>query len=170
MPVEMNYCMQCGAKLEKRFLEGEGEVPYCPSCADWRFPVFNTAVSMIVRDPKGRILLIKQYGKDSYVLVAGYVNKGEDAEHAVMREVREEMGLHVTSIHFNHSHYFAPSNTLMLNWTVTIKMECAHPNREVDSYAWFAPDEAREHVKHPSLAEEFLVGYLEQRWEFKDAR
>ena len=167
MPIEMNYCMQCGTKLEKKFLEGEGEVPYCSTCADYRFPVFNTAVSMIVRDPKGNVLLVKQYGRDSYILVAGYVNKGEDAEHAVAREVEEEMGLHITGLHFNHSHYFAPSNTLMLNWTVTIGDEAAHPNREIDSYAWFTPVEARRNIRQGSLAEEFLVGYLDQKWSFR---
>ncbi len=166
MPVEMNYCMQCGSRLESRFLEGEGEVPYCPECGDFRFPVFNTAVSMIVRNLEGQILLIKQYDRDAYILVAGYVNKGEDAEHAVCREVEEEMGLHVTSLHFNHSHYFAPSNTLMLNWTVTVKNETPHPNREIDSYAWFAPDEASANIRHGSLAEEFLLGYLRQEWKF----
>lgn len=41
--------MQCGTKLEKKWLESEGkEIPYCPTCKDYRFPVFNTAVSMIV--------------------------------------------------------------------------------------------------------------------------
>lgn len=165
-PVEMLYCMQCGTKLEKKFLKDEGEVPYCPTCQDYRFPIFNTAVSMIVRDPNGKILLIKQYGRDSYILVAGYVNKGEDAEHAVEREVREEMGLHIKSLTFNHSRYFAPSNTLMLNWTVTIDQEEAHPNWEIDSYAWFTPDEARKQIRQGSLAQDFLVGYLDQNWVF----
>lgn len=164
--VEMRYCMQCGTLLEKRYLKDEGEVPYCPTCKDWRFPVFNTAVSMIVRDPKGDILLIKQYGRDSYILVAGYVNKGEDAEHAVVREVEEEMGLHVRSLEFNHSHYFAPSNTLMLNWTVRIGQEAARPNWEIDSYRWFTPDAARANIRKGSLAEAFLVGYLDQHWSF----
>ena len=142
--LEMKYCMQCGTKLRPRFLEGEGEIPYCDTCADYRFPVFNTAVSMIVtNEDKSRILLIKQYSRPTYILVAGYVNKGEDAEHAVVREVKEEMGLEVISVHFNRSHYFKPSNTLMLNFTAVVKGD-----------------------RTPSLAGDFVQGYLTGHYEF----
>ena len=89
----MEYCMFCGTKLKDMELEGEGMIPFCGKCGEYRFPVFRTAVSMIViNKDKDRILLIKQYGRDRYILVAGYVNKGEDAEDAVCRELREEMG------------------------------------------------------------------------------
>lgn len=165
--LEMKYCMQCGTKLRSRFLEGEGEIPYCDTCADYRFPVFNTAVSMIVtNEDRSRILLIKQYSKPTYILVAGYVNKGEDAEHAVVREVKEEMGLEVISVHFNRSHYFKPSNTLMLNFTAVVKGDSPHPNREIDSYAWFSPEEAGKKVRTPSLAGDFVQGYLTGHYEF----
>ena len=76
--MEMKYCMQCGCKLDEKYLMGEGMVPYCPACQEFRFPVYNTAVSMIVMNKElDKVLLIKQYGRDSYILVAGYVNKGE---------------------------------------------------------------------------------------------
>ena len=108
MIMEMRYCMHCGHKLDEKYLMGEGMVPYCPECREFRFPIYNTAVSMIVMNKElDKILLIKQYGRDSYILVAGYVNKGEDAEDAVIREIREEMDLKVLECHFNRSHYFA---------------------------------------------------------------
>ncbi|MBR2703415.1 MAG: NUDIX domain-containing protein, partial [Oscillospiraceae bacterium] len=117
---EMNYCMQCGTRLHLRRHDTEGEIPYCDTCGEFRYPVFNTAVSMLVmNEAKDRIILIQQYGKPTYVLVAGYVNKGEDAEQAAVREVFEELGLEATSVLFNHSRYYPRSNTLMLNFTVT---------------------------------------------------
>ena len=165
--MEMNYCMQCGTKLVIRHHETEGEVPYCESCGEFRYPVFNTAVSMIVMDEaRERIILIQQYGKPSDVLVAGYVNKGEDAEAAAAREVREELGLTVKEVHFNHSHYFAPSNTLMLNFTVTVSEQEAHPNWEVDSWRWFSVEEARRSIKPNSLASAFLNGYFDGQYPF----
>ena len=89
----MEYCMECGTKLTERFLKNEGMVPFCEQCNAYRFPVFSVAVSMEVLHPdKDKVLLIKQYGKDRYILVAGYINKGESAEHTVVREVREEIG------------------------------------------------------------------------------
>ena len=160
---EMNYCMQCGTRLHLRHHETEEkDLPYCDSCGEFRYPVFNTAVSMLVmNESKDRIILIQQYGKPSYVLVAGYINKGEDAEHAAAREVYEELGLEVTSVSFNHSRYFPKSNTLMLNFTVTVPDTDAHPNWEVDNWRWFSAEEARQNIRHGSLAEAFLDGYLD---------
>lgn len=149
-----------------RPLKDEGMVPYCPHCETYRFPLFNVAVSMIVTNEKeDQILLIKQYGRNTYILVAGYVNKGEDAEHAVVREVKEEMNLDVHQVRFNHSHYFAKSNTLMLNFTAIVDGH-VYPNWEIDSYHWFSREEARKNIRPNSLAEAFLVGYLDGTYHF----
>ena len=168
MVPQMLHCMQCGEKLQMRYLPSEGkEIPYCEACGDFRFPVFNTAVSMIVTCPgTGRIVLIRQYGRPDFILVAGSVNRGEDAEDAVIREVREEMGLEVRKVRFNHSHFFAPSNTLMLNFTAEVESEEVHSDWEVDSYAWLSPEEARRQIRQGSLAQAFLEGALtgSYRW------
>ena len=162
------YCPECGTKLEMRFLQGEGEVPYCRGCGDYRFPVFSVAVSMIcLSRAHDRALLIRQYGRDAYILVAGYVGRGEDAEDACAREMREEMGLEVEEVRFNRSHYFAPSNTLMLNFTVTVdETQAPVTNGEVDSWAWFPLEEARAAIKPNSLAKAFLEGYITGRYAF----
>lgn len=99
------HCFECGTALIEKELEEEGIVPYCPKCQQYRFPMYNVAVSMIVMDEEtGKILLIQQYGKPSYILVAGYVNRGEAEEHAVVREVREETGLEVEHLRFNRTY------------------------------------------------------------------
>ncbi len=163
----MKHCSECGTELEEKYLENEGMVPYCPTCQQFRFPMFNVAVSMIVMNAsKDQICLIKQYGRDSYILVAGYVNLGEDAEDAVAREIKEEMGFEVTEMSFNHSHYFAKSNTLMLNFTAVVKDMEAHPNEEIDSFYWFTIDDGRKNIRPNSLAQSFLNGYLDQEWHF----
>ena len=88
----MKYCYECGTKLTEKFLENEGMIPYCETCQEFRFPIFSTAVSMEIFNPeKDKVLLIQQYGKKRNILVAGYVNKGESAEHAMVREVMEEV-------------------------------------------------------------------------------
>lgn len=162
---EMQYCADCGTKLEMKFLEGEGDVPYCPHCKAFRFPVFNSAVSMVVLNrEKDRILLIKQYGRDAYILVAGYISRGEAAEHAVVREVMEEIGIPVSILHFNKSEFFEPSNTLMHNFIcVSESDDISHlAPKEVDKATWFTFEEAREQVKQNSLARRFLLSFLEK--------
>ncbi len=161
---DQSYCPACGAKLSERHLDGEGFVPYCDQCAAYRFPQYNVAVSMIVRDTvTGRILLIQQYGRPAYILVAGYVNRGERAEDAAVREIKEETGMDAQRIHFNRTKFFEPSNTLMINFTATIRdASTLQPNAEIDRCKWFTPEEARENIKPGSLAAEFLNAYLNE--------
>ena len=160
----MEYCPFCGEKLVTRFHEEEErDVPFCPRCEDWRFPRYNAAVVMVIlREDREQMLLVKQNREDRYYLVAGYIDEGETAEHAVIREVKEETGLTVTSCRYSHSHYYEPSNTLMFCYVVTVAEGTFVPNREVDDAAWFSPNEVMgEHVpKHP-LAIELLkkAGY-----------
>ena len=157
-----NFCSECGTKLEYRFHMMENkEVPYCAACGDYRFPLFNVACSMIVMDPdRKKILLIKQYGRDKNILVAGYVNLGEDAENTVRREIKEELGVGVTDVRFNRTHYHARTNVLMLNFTVVLETEDVQPNKEIDSYNWYPIEEARREVWQGSLAHQFIEGYL----------
>ena len=159
-----NYCRECGTRLVPRELENEGIVPYCPNCEQYRFPQYNVAVSMIVvNEEKDEILLIQQYGRPSYILVAGYVSKGEALEDAVAREVREETGMTVSRIKFNRTQFFEKSDTLMCNFTAFVKDSSElDPNYEIDSFAWFTRDEARANIRPNSLAEYFLVSYLDE--------
>ncbi len=160
-----NYCRECGTKLVPRELENEGIVPYCPSCEQYRFPQYNVAVSMIVvNEENDEILLIQQYGRPSYILVAGYVSRGEALEDAVVREVREETGMTVSRVKFNRTQFFEKSDTLMCNFTAFVKDASElDPNYEIDACKWFTRDEARANIRPDSLAEWFLVSYLEEK-------
>lgn len=172
------FCRECGTKLEPRELEHEGVVPYCPTCGQFRFPQYNVAVSMIVvNEEKDEILLIQQYGRPTYILVAGYVSRGEGLEDAVVREVKEETGLTVSHMKFNRTQFFEKSDTLMCNFTAFVKnTEGFDPNYEIDSCKWFSREGARANIRPDSLAEFFLDAYLDEsaplaeRFEFRDIR
>ena len=155
--MEMNYCMRCGAQLKLREHPTDGPVPFCDSCGEYRYPVFSTAVSLIVTNPEEtEMILIQQYGKPHFILVAGYVDKGENAEHAVQRELMEELGLEAGKLRFLGSHYYEPSETLMLNYLVTVERREATPNWEVDSWRWVPFEEAKKIVKPGGLAQRLL--------------
>ncbi|MBQ3369713.1 MAG: NUDIX domain-containing protein [Mogibacterium sp.] len=158
------FCRECGTALVPKELKNEGIVPFCPKCEQFRFPQYNVAVSMIVvNEEKDEILLIKQYGRSTYILVAGYVSRGEALEDAVRREVKEETGMTVTHIKFNRTQFFEKSDALMCNFTAFVKDDSEFdPNYEIDSYAWFTRDEARANVRPDSLAKYFLVSYLDE--------
>ncbi len=157
----MKHCVECGTQLVSKHLENEGDIPFCGSCDQFRFPIFNTAVSMVVLDlSKQKALLVKQYGRDDYILVAGYVSKGESAEDTVAREIKEETGLDVIDMEFNKSEYFEKSNTLMLNFSCRVSdMSLENTNHEIDHADWFDLEQARVQIKQGSLAQRFLEAY-----------
>lgn len=160
--MEMKFCMACGARLEPRPHREGGTVPWCETCGAFRHPVFSTAVIMIVMDKKReRVILIQQYGRGKNILVAGYVDRGESAEAAVRREVKEELGLDTAALCYNRSEYLPRTNTLMLNFTVIAENDDVHPNEEIDAWRWFSRDEAREAILPGSLAAKFLNEYLD---------
>ena len=95
--------------------------------------------------------------------MAGYINKGENAEETVAREVLEELGLEVDEIRFNKSEYYGPSNTLMLNFSCTARSEELHiAEKEVDFAAWYTIDEVEKEIFQGSLAHRFLSEFLRQ--------
>lgn len=94
--------------------------------------------------------------------MAGYVNRTESLEHAVVRELKEETGLTAVRIRFNRTRFFEPSNTLMCNFTAFVKDGSElSPNYEIDSWAWFSFDEARKNVDPEILAGKFLNAFLD---------
>ena len=161
----MKYCQECGTALTEKELEHEGIIPYCPKCRDYRFPMYNVAVSMIVvNEENQKTLLIKQYGKDFFRLVAGYVNRTESLERAAVRELKEETGMTAERVVFNRTRFFEPSNTLMCNFTTFVKDDSElNPNYEIDYCEWFSFDEARKAIDPNILAGQFLNAYLDSR-------
>lgn len=161
----MKFCYDCGEKLELKECNNEGLIPYCKKCENFKFPIFSTAISTAVfNENMDKVLLIQQYGRKANILVAGYVNKGEDVEHTLIREVKEEIGLDVIDYKYMQSKYYKKSNTLMINFRCRVKSENLDniAKDEVDRAKWFTLEEAREAILKNSLAEEFLIYILEE--------
>ena len=141
--MELNYCPVCGARLVRREHPTEPPTAYCERCGDWRFPLFSAAVTAAVWNREhSALLLIWQYGEKDPVFPAGYVDKGETAEQAVRRELREELGIAVENLHPVCTRYYAPSETLMLHFSAETGETRGTPNEEVEAWRWLTPAEA----------------------------
>ena len=143
----------------EKVLEGEGIVPYCPRCQQYRFPMYNVAVSMIVTDEEtGKVLLIQQYGKPTYILVAGYVNQGEAEEDAVVREVLEETGLHVKNLRFYKSQPWTFTDTLLFGFFAELdgSDKITVQEDELAEAGWFHRSEIPEDQSRISLTGEMM--------------
>ena len=162
--MNIHFCPVCGTKLHLKEQPHEASALYCDSCEEFRFPIFSIAVAVTVLDtPMENMILIRQYGEPDSVLVAGYIDKGETAEDAAIREVKEELGMTVQSLSFLRSRYYAPSETLMLHYAATVAEQTAVPNWEVDSWEWVSVENALALVRPSGLAETFLKDYEQYR-------
>lgn len=157
------FCRNCGEKLTLRFKENEGLVPYCDKCAEFKFPYFPVAVSMtVVNRAENKILLAKHAGEEEFTLLAGYIKKGESAEKAIPRELKEETRLTAIKWRYFSSRYHAEHDVLMLNFIVTAEEETPVLNEELSEARWCTLDEARELIKKNSTAEYFLHGAVNE--------
>ncbi len=111
------FCTRCGSTLEVK--EG-GSMQQCSgeACGHIEYPRINPAV--IMRVTKGnKILLARQeyWPEKMYSVLAGFVEVGETLEHAVEREVMEEVNVPVENINYHSSQPWPFPNSFMLGYT-----------------------------------------------------
>lgn len=149
--MNFRYCPDCGALLSPRDLGDDKNIPWCDNCDKPWFPMFPTCVISLVHNSRGEVLLLHQnYISAKYAnLVSGYMQPGETAEEAAVREIREETGLEVVSLHQAGTYWFAKKEMLMLGFTALVSdnSEVALSG-EVDSAEWAEAAEAVRKV-HP---------------------
>jgi len=153
--------MDCGDKLTLKFLEGEGLIPYCNTCQEFKFPIFNCAVcSIIVNRDFDKILLVKK--TEDFILLAGFIKKGEDAEAALIREANEEADINIIKYKFMRTRYYEKSNVLMLNYISVADSMDIKIKDELKEARWFDFEEAKQAIKSDSLAQKFLLSAIDE--------
>lgn len=158
------YCRNCGQKLTLRFCENEGLIPYCDTCEKYVFPQFAVAVSMVVTNrDQNKILLAKHVEDDDFILFAGYVKKGENAEKTVPREIKEELGVNVVKSKYMSSRYHSQRDVLMLNFIVVVEdMPLKVNAEEISEVRWCSFDEAAQLIRKGTTAEYFLNNAIKE--------
>ena len=97
-PAEVRFCALCGAEMELRtVLPDRKRHRVCPRCGFIFFPSGKLVAGCIVVDA-GRVLLLRRgiepaLGK--WTFPGGFVNFGESAAEAALRETLEEVGMRV---------------------------------------------------------------------------
>ena len=91
------FCGLCGAPMEWASAISKR----CTRCGQEIWPQLNTAIIVLVhRDEEALLVKSKNFRRDYYGLVAGFVETGESLEECVCREIFEETGLHVTNVRY----------------------------------------------------------------------
>ena len=93
-------CPRCGAPTE---VAGLGWWRTCPQDGSEHYPRTDPAVIALVIDDEGNALLGRQirWPEGAFSTLAGFVEPGESAESAVIREISEEVGLRTDRRHLH---------------------------------------------------------------------
>ena len=107
------------------------------------FPRTDPAVIVAVTDERDRLLLAHQVtwptGRCS--VLAGFVEAGESAEAAVLREIAEEVRLPVHSVRYLHSQPWPFPRSLMLAFAARGDGDLRPDGHEIEWARWFTRDE-----------------------------
>lgn len=150
---ETRYCAYCGAPVQ---LVASGHRAQCTrsACGKLHFPRTDAAIIVIV-EHEDACLLGRQANWPSgrYSTLAGFVEPGESLEDAVRREVAEEAGVLVDTVHYHSSQPWPMPASLMVGFTAT-----AHDRTiilrdgELEEARWFTPEQIEQGLADGSFA------------------
>jgi 8-oxo-dGTP diphosphatase len=104
----MKHCGECGTAMEDG-PDTSGHVRrFCPSCA-WSWYDPPTPVTLVlVTMPNGDVVYCRKnsFAPGRWSVVSGFIPRGERAEAAALREVKEETGLDAEIVRFMGTHVY----------------------------------------------------------------
>ena len=152
------FCGRCGKETRQKRDERS---KICDSCGLVTYPRLSPAIVVLVQRDD-RILLARSphFPPGMFSLVAGFVEPGENLEHAVEREVLEETGIRVRNIRYSGSEPWPFPDSLMVGFFADFAGgELVVDRNEIESAFWFD----REHL--PRIPEKLSISRaLIDRW------
>ena len=133
-----------------------GHFTVCPKDGTEHFPRTDPAVIMLVTDPDDRCLLARNaaWPGRRVSILAGFVDPGESAEQAVIREVAEETQIKVTNVRYVGSQPWPMPRSLMLGFRADAPAGQAIvvDRDEIAEAYWFSRDELLAAIKAREIA------------------
>jgi NAD+ diphosphatase len=159
------FCGRCGAQLRTKSTERAKE---CPQCGLLHFPRLAPAIIVLVE--RGNRLLLarsRHFMSGMYSVLAGFVEPGESLEEAVVREVKEEVGVEVKDIRYFASQPWPFPHSLMIGFTATYAGgEISIQDEEIEDAGWFTADNLPPIPGKISIARKLIDWFLAKRSRF----
>jgi len=155
----LKYCPRCGSS---EFETSGSRSLKCRKCGFHFFINSSAAVAALVTDQSGKIMMVKRgvepgYGKLD--LPGGFVDPGETAENAVIRELWEELGLKVKKLVYfgsaTNEYVYSGYSVFTLDLAFKIEAESLKALKAMDDileFRFYGKDEIDfEQVPAPSI-------------------
>jgi NAD+ diphosphatase len=147
------HCPQCGAPTRS---EQGGSVRRCTVDGSEHFPRTDPAMIVLVTDPDGTAAVLGRgaaWPTGFFSCLAGFVEAGESAEQAVIREVAEEVGLRTRSVRYVASQPWPFPCSLMLGFrAVADRAELTPAAGEIAEARWVTREEMQAQIASGELA------------------
>jgi NAD+ diphosphatase len=134
-------CARCGSGLR---VADAGWRRQCAACGLDVYPRTDPVVIMLITHG-GRCLLGHEhrFPDKFYSALAGYIEAGDDIEHAVRREIKEEAGIEVGEVRYVASQPWPFPHSLMIGcWGEALTDRIVLDPVEIADARWFSRDEA----------------------------
>jgi ADP-ribose pyrophosphatase YjhB (NUDIX family) len=104
---------------------------------------FTVTVAAVVVDERGRVLLLKHRfrGGSGWGIPGGFLNRGEQPEEALKRELREEVGLGAADLRLMLVRVVKTATQVQVIFTCREEGEPEPRSVEVESCDWFDPED-----------------------------
>lgn len=153
------FCPRCATELEIH----SGEfAKICPSCAHHQYPRISPCIIVLVK--KGDQCLLAhaaKFASGRYSTLAGFIEAGESAESAVVREVEEEVGIRVKNVEYCFSQSWPFPHSLMLGFFADFDSGIIRPDgEEILQADWFSVDNLPQLPPRFTIARRLIDKYL----------
>jgi NADH pyrophosphatase NudC (nudix superfamily) len=140
----MHFCPKCGSRLLEKDIDGRIRKACSSDACSYVFWDNPTPVVAAIVEYEGDVILIRNRGwpEKMFGLVSGFLEKGESPDDAVLREVREELGLEGTIGDFIGYYSFFEMNQLIFAFHVAARGELCMGD-ELEEYRKVDPGKLR---------------------------
>ena len=156
------FCSTCGNKTLFNSKEG---APDCECLAPPRYPIISPCIITLIHD-KDRILLgrSKFFPPNMFSTLAGFIEAGENAEEALVREVMEEVNVKVSDIKYYGSQSWPFPSQLMLGYFCKyVEGEIKLNDAELEEARWFHLDDLPMIPPDSSISGQLIRSYISDR-------
>ncbi|MEH6472860.1 MAG: NAD(+) diphosphatase [Halopseudomonas sp.] len=157
------FCSRCGTSISRYDRDFSA---VCDRCHYHQYPRISPCIIVLVRrqGPDGEQCLLAHaahFNSERYSTLAGFIEAGETAEQAVVREVREEVGVEIDNIRYWKSQPWPFPHSLMLGFFADYAGgEIVPDGEEILKAQWFDIDAMPQLPTKLSISRDLIDGFI----------